>query len=37
MPIATPTMPISVIGVSKARVLPSVAWSPAVARKTPPL
>ncbi len=36
MPIATPMMPVSVIGVSNTRVLPYFACNPAVARNTPP-
>ena len=36
MPIAVPTMPDSLIGVSKQRVLPYFSCSPSVQRKTPP-
>jgi len=36
MPIAAPTMPASLIGASKQRVLPYFCWRPAVQRKTPP-
>ena len=36
MPMAVPTMPASLIGASKQRVLPYFFWRPAVQRKTPP-
>jgi hypothetical protein len=36
MPTAAPTIPSSLIGVSKQRVLPYFACRPCVARKTPP-
>jgi hypothetical protein len=36
MPTAAPTMPSSLIGASKQRLLPYFAWRPCVARKTPP-
>src|SRR5215217_2078179 len=36
MPTAAPTMPSSLIGVSKQRLLPNRCCSPAVQRKTPP-
>ena len=36
MPIAVPTMPSSLIGASKQRLVPYFCWSPAVQRKTPP-
>ncbi len=36
MPMATPTIPASPIGVSKQRVTPCFFCSPSVARKTPP-
>src|SRR5918993_3688772 len=36
MPMAVPTMPSSLIGVSKQRLFPNRCWSPAVQRKTPP-
>ncbi len=36
MPIATPTMPPSAIGVSNTRARPYFACSPSVQRNTPP-
>src|SRR5260370_16331611 len=36
MPIATPTMPDSLIGASKQRDLPYLRWRPSVQRNTPP-
>ena len=36
MPIAVPTMPSSLIGASKQRLLPYFCCKPCVQRKTPP-